>query len=286
MFAQEVEEEIVFEDNSKPSASDPPNTNDTTISSQSHSHHHGKEVPLVELSLENVTYAPVAATAAGKSSEKARKTVLHSVTTKVQPYTLTAWMGPSGSGKTSLLSVAADFIQSTDLMEGSLITVNGEEGRIPKRLVGVVWQDDLLLSNLTVQENVWYTARLKTPQGVPDETVTEIVHETIRDLGLWHVKDSVVGNPLGPTGLMNSRGISGGERYVALHYFSEEKKTCIFTCLVFRLFFSNFSCSNTLYSYHYDAVSASQLPTNWSYDRVCCYSMNQRRDWIQQHRWH
>ena len=196
--------------NNKPS--DPPST-EGAASSPSHPH---KEVPLVEMSLENVTYAPMATTASQadhKSSErKARKTVLHNVTTKVRPFTLTAWMGPSGSGKTSLLSVAADFIGQADLMEGSLITVNGEEGRIPKRLVGVVWQDDLLLSNLTVEENVWYTARLKTPQNVDDENVREIVHETIKDLGLWHVRDSIVGNPLGANGLMNSRGISGGER--------------------------------------------------------------------------
>uniref|UniRef100_A0A7S3LDG0 ABC transporter domain-containing protein n=1 Tax=Amphora coffeiformis TaxID=265554 RepID=A0A7S3LDG0_9STRA len=208
------QKEQVGSSNSKRSASDPPSTDDDGTTSPP-SHHTHKEVPLVELSLENVTYAPMATTASSshqKSSEKARKTVLHSVTTKVRPFTLTAWMGPSGSGKTSLLSVAADFIESSDLMEGSLITVNGEEGRIPKRLVGVVWQDDLLLSNLTVEENVWYTARLKTPQNVTDEAVREIVHETIKDLGLWHVKDSVVGNPLGANGLMNSRGISGGER--------------------------------------------------------------------------
>lgn len=190
--------------------SDSPSTDPSAPGGVSEQH---KEIPLVELSLENVTYAPITATASqNRSSKKVRTTVLQNVTTKVRPFCLSAWMGPSGSGKTSLLSVAADFMGSSDLMEGSLITVNGEQGRIPKRLVGVVWQDDLLLSNLTVEENVWYTARLKTPQNVSDETVREIVHETIKDLGLWHVKDSVVGNPLGANGLVNSRGISGGER--------------------------------------------------------------------------
>jgi ABC-type multidrug transport system ATPase subunit len=173
------------------------------------------KVPLIEVSLENVTYAPMTtkAVAGSSASNRSRKTILHNVTTTIKPYTLTAWMGPSGSGKTSLLSVTADFIDdASDLRPGSLITVNGEEGRIPKRLVGVVWQDDLLLSNLTVEENVWYTARLKTPQSVSDEKVRQEVHETIQDLGLWHVKDSVVGNPLGANGMLTSRGISGGER--------------------------------------------------------------------------
>ena len=55
-------------------------------------------IPLVELSMENVTYAPMTTRANQKSSQKARKTILHKVTTSVRPYTLTAWMGPSGSG--------------------------------------------------------------------------------------------------------------------------------------------------------------------------------------------
>jgi ABC-type multidrug transport system ATPase subunit len=88
-------------------------------------------------------------------------------------------MGPSGSGKTSLISVAADLISSVDdLLDGSLISVNGEEGKIPKRLIGVVWQDDLLLSNLTVEENLFFAARLKIPESQNDEYVRKIVAET------------------------------------------------------------------------------------------------------------
>jgi len=111
-------------------------------------HTHLWEVPLIELKMENLTYAPFT-TSAGKrgrrSTEKKRTTVLHNITTTVSPGKLTAWMGPSGSGKTSLISVAADLTKPGDLMQGGVVTVNGEEGRIPKRLVGVVWQDDLLL---------------------------------------------------------------------------------------------------------------------------------------------
>ncbi len=93
------------------------------------------------------------------------------------------------------------------MLEGSLITVNGEEGRIPKRLVGVVWQDDLLLSNLTVEENVYFSARLKASEATPNDEVQALVEETLGELGLLHVRSSVVGSPL--TGV---RGVSGGER--------------------------------------------------------------------------
>lgn len=112
-----------------------------------------EEKPLIELKLENVTYAPFTVTAGdgsdknGRRSVKQQVIVLNNITTTISPYKLTAWMGPSGSGKTSLISVAADLIKSNDLREGSLIMINGEEGKMPKRLVGVVWQDDLLMSN-------------------------------------------------------------------------------------------------------------------------------------------
>lgn len=94
-----------------------------------------------------------------------------------------------------------------DIREGSSITVNGEEGSIPKRLVGVVWQDDLLLSNLTVEENIYFAARLKTSERVPDAEVRNVVEETMGELSLTHIRHSVVGSPLGVM-----RGVSGGER--------------------------------------------------------------------------
>ena len=92
------------------------------------------------------------------------------------------------------------------MLEGSLITVNGEEGRIPKRLVGVVWQDDLLLSNLTVEENVYFSARLKASEATPNDEVQALVEETLGELGLLHVRSSIVGSPL--TGVSS---VSGGE---------------------------------------------------------------------------
>lgn len=171
---------------------------------------HSREVPLVELKLENVSYAPVAATGGKKglaSSDKKRITVLKNISTTVSPFKLTAWMGPSGSGKTSLISVAADLTAPGDILEGSLITANGEIGRIPKRLIGVVWQDDLLLSNLTVEENIYFAARLKTSEETPDSEVKKVVEETMEELGLIHIRSSLVGSPLATI-----RGISGGER--------------------------------------------------------------------------
>ncbi|KAL7539285.1 hypothetical protein ACHAXR_012568 [Thalassiosira sp. AJA248-18] len=163
--------------------------------------------------MEHITYAPStrsAATAVASMKSK-RTTILSDVSTMVRPHQLSAWMGPSGCGKTSLLSVAAGLIAdpANDLIGESCIKTNGEVGSLPKRLVGVVWQDDLLLSNLTVKETVRFAARLKTPQDISDEEVEMLVDNTLSKLGLVHVQDSLIGIP-GGSG--KSRGISGGER--------------------------------------------------------------------------
>jgi ABC-type multidrug transport system ATPase subunit len=115
---------------------------------------------------------------------------------------------PSGSGKTSLTSVVAGLVDPTDVTEGKIL-VNGEEGKIPKQMVGVVWQDDLLLSNLTVEETIYFAARLKTPKDTTDEEVRMLVRETMNELGLFHVRDHLIGSS---TSNQQRTGISGGER--------------------------------------------------------------------------
>ncbi len=167
---------------------------------------HRRTLQLVELSLENISYTPI--NAALKKKGK-RKTILSNISTTISPYELTAWMGPSGSGKTSLLSVSAGLIADpeSDLSADSCIRINGEKGALPKRLIGIVHQDDLLLSNLTVKETIKFAARLKSPKHISDEEVDKLVDETISRLGLAHVQDSLIGSPGG-----NGSKISGGER--------------------------------------------------------------------------
>jgi ABC-type multidrug transport system ATPase subunit len=109
-----------------------------------------------------------------------------------------------------LISVAAGLTRPGDIVvgdgdQGGGIKINGERGTLPKQLIGVVWQDDLLLSNLTVRENLYFCARLKTNQD--DAAVRQLVQETLDELGIAHIADRVVGggNGGGPS-------ISGGER--------------------------------------------------------------------------
>jgi ABC-type multidrug transport system ATPase subunit len=146
-----------------------------------------------------------------------RKTVLKNVTPPpIQPYRLSAWMGPSGSGKTSLLSIAAGMTDydPESFGEESRMTINDDrhnllskKGAFPKGLSGIVWQDDLLLSNLTVRETVEFAATLKTPRS-ESHRIKSMVDQVLDDLGLWAVQHSMIGQSLGGPG----RGISGGER--------------------------------------------------------------------------
>jgi ABC-type multidrug transport system ATPase subunit/ABC-type multidrug transport system permease subunit len=166
------------------------------------------EVPLVRLELNNITYAPVTRSSSSKknnhNAESSRTTILSNITTTISPYQVTAWMGPSGSGKTSLISVAANLIQSGDITSGEML-INGDPGIVPKNLVGVVWQEDLLLSNLTVEETIYFSARLKTSCDSSDEQVKRNVEDVMEELGLMHVRNSLLGG-------QSQRGISGGER--------------------------------------------------------------------------
>lgn len=174
---------------------------------------HSKSIPIVELFLNNVTYQPISSTATAKqqrhssnSNGNKRTIVLDQISTQIAPGQLTAWMGPSGSGKTSLTSVVAGLVRDPADIQGE-IKVNGEEGRLPKQMVGVVWQDDLLLSNLSVEETIYFSARLKTPSETTDKEVRTLVKETMEELGLLHIRDHLIGSAVA-----NMPGISGGER--------------------------------------------------------------------------
>ena len=67
-------------------------------------------------------------------------------------------MGGSGVGKSTLLSILNGNIIPG---EGS-VCLNGHPLSDPecKQLIGFVPQDDLLIEELTVFQNLWYTARL------------------------------------------------------------------------------------------------------------------------------
>lgn len=90
-----------------------------------------------------------------------KKHLLRSVTGKVMPGRITAVMGPSGAGKTTLLSALAGKAHGCTM--SGLILINGKDESIHsyKKIIGFVPQDDIVYGNLTVEENLWFSARCR-----------------------------------------------------------------------------------------------------------------------------
>lgn len=127
---------------------------------------------------------------------------MHNLSFTLKSGQLLAIMGGSGAGKTTLLSLLNGTLKP---QEGT-ITINGHSIDEPesKALIGFVPQDDLLVEELTVYENLLFTARLCF-EGMSEAEMDKRVISTLSQLGLLPAKDLKVGSPLQKT-------ISGGQR--------------------------------------------------------------------------
>lgn len=113
-------------------------------------------------------------------------------------------MGGSGSGKSTLLNV----LNGSDKPSSGRVLVNGIDiYQQPQKIEGVIGfipQDDLLMEDLTVYENLYYSARLCFRHYSHIEIV-KTVEQVLSNLGLSEIKHLKVGTPLQKT-------ISGGQR--------------------------------------------------------------------------
>ena len=73
-----------------------------------------------------------------------------------------------------------------------------------RQLIGFVPQDDLLIEELTVYQNLWFTARLCFAR-LSDQEIKARVENVLKELDLEGIKDLEVGSPIRKT-------ISGGQR--------------------------------------------------------------------------
>ena len=113
-------------------------------------------------------------------------------------------MGASGSGKSTLLSV----LNGSEPPSSGRVLINGIDihkyNHKVEGIIGFIPQDDLLIEDLTVFENLYYSARLCFGH-YSKEKIAELVEKVLLNLGLSEIRDLKVGSPLQKT-------ISGGQR--------------------------------------------------------------------------
>lgn len=113
-------------------------------------------------------------------------------------------MGGSGVGKSTLLNILNGNLKPA----GGSIIINGydlhKEKEALKGLIGYVPQDDLLVEELTVYQNLYFSACLCFSKFT-DIQIRELVEKTILDFDLLEAKNLKVGDPI-------NKFISGGQR--------------------------------------------------------------------------
>ncbi|XP_020538221.1 putative white-brown complex homolog protein 30 isoform X2 [Jatropha curcas] len=154
-----------------------------------------KTRPVIEVAFKDLTL-----TLKGK-----KKHLLRCVTGKIMPGRVSAVMGPSGAGKTTFLSALAGKV--TGCTVTGLILINGKNESIHsyKKIIGFVPQDDIVHGNLTVEENLRFSARCRLSADMPKADKVLVIERVIESLGLQAIRDSLVGT-------VEKRGISGGQR--------------------------------------------------------------------------
>lgn len=129
---------------------------------------------------------------------------LHSMSFLERSGKLVGIMGASGAGKTTLLNV----LNGTQKPSKGQVLINGidlhnNDGELDG-LIGYVSQDDLLIEELTVFQNLYYAAK-QCFDNYSRFMLYRTVLKLLRTLGLYEIRNMVVGNPL-------NKRISGGQR--------------------------------------------------------------------------
>jgi ABC-type multidrug transport system ATPase subunit len=133
------------------------------------------------------------------------QTLLDNVSFTVFSGEVVAVVGPSGSGKTTLLN-AINGVAPADQGEVLLDGVSFHQQLADDRTVmGFVPQDDLVHAELTVEESLFYSGRLRLSSDSSDADVQEHVERVLDELDLSSIRESRIGDAL-------KRGISGGQR--------------------------------------------------------------------------
>lgn len=115
-------------------------------------------------------------------------------------------LGGSGVGKTTILNVLSGITkpQSGEVLINGFNLYSEKDKTHLKGVVGFVPQDDLLIEELSVYQNLYYSAKMCL-DNLSEKELKDAVNRTLADLDLDEIKDLKVGNSL-------NKVISGGQR--------------------------------------------------------------------------
>ena len=133
------------------------------------------------------------------------KKVLAGVTGEIKHGNLTAVMGLSGAGKSTFITTLAN--RAYYGTQVGKVFVNGVEDKLSNynRRIGFVPQDDIMISTMTVEETLYFSARTRLDARKSSKEIETIVNDVIRVLRLEDIRHSIIGD-------QENRGISGGQR--------------------------------------------------------------------------
>ncbi len=133
-------------------------------------------------------------------SDGTSRQLLDNISLLIEPREFVAVLGGSGTGKSTLLGALNGMRPATS----GEILINGRnlyaEYGVFRSMIGYVPQDDIVHRDLTVEEVLTFSARLRMPDDTSPEEIRKTVEQVLADLELTASRDILV------------RNLSGGQR--------------------------------------------------------------------------
>ena len=124
---------------------------------------------------------------------------LHKTSFEIPAKSLMAVMGPSGCGKSTLLKA----LNGDSPPSSGSVYISGlnliENFDYLKKNIGYVPQDDIVHKELTVEQSLFYAAKLRL-ENASREVINQKIEQVLHELNIKHIRKSLVGE------------ISGGQR--------------------------------------------------------------------------
>lgn len=133
---------------------------------------------------------------------------LNHATGFIRPGRVTAIMGPSGCGKSTLITALTNRVPQSMYSGEIFLKDDKVEPYQLNKVCGYVPQEDVMNSDLTVKENLYYMCELRhNPKSDLASHILrrKVVDEVIRNMGLHKVRHSIIGGG-------TKRGLSGGQK--------------------------------------------------------------------------